>query len=178
MLESKREVCDMQTITPGAPVVDPIESPAAEANFNLAMEQLHRLQHRGALESIRAALRLAPDNARYRSFHGLCLAYAGRIDEGVEECGRAIALRPEDAVLRLNLGRVHKLRGDKSTAHRVFLEAWQADKQHPGPAAELARMGVRRPPVLRFLPRAHWCNVSLGRLRYRMERWLGNAPRY
>jgi len=166
-----------QTIAPGTLELDNVESPAAEANFNMAMEQLHRLQIRGALESMQAAIRLAPDNARYISFYGLCLAQSGRPDDGVETCRRAVAMRPEDALVRVNLGRVHKLIGDKSAAHRTFLEAWQADKCAPGPASELARMGVRRPPVLRFLPRSHWCNVSLGRMRYRLERALGNAPR-
>ncbi len=166
-----------QMIVPGTLVLDNVESPAAEANFNMAMEQLHRLQYRGALQSMQTALRLVPDNARYISFYGLCLAQAGHPHDGVETCRRAVAMRPEDAILRLNLGRVHKLTGDKSAAHRTFLEAWQVDKRHPGPASELARMGVRRPPVLRFLPRSHWFNVSLGRMRFRLERVLGNAPR-
>lgn len=165
-----------QMIAPGALVVDNVESPAAEANFNMAMEQLHRLQYRGALESMQSAVRLVPDNARYVSFYGLCLAQSGRPDDGVEACRRAVAMQPEDAQVRVNLGRVHKLIGDKGAAHRTFLEAWQTDKCHPGPAAELARMGVRRPPVLRFLPRSHWFNVSLGRLRFRLERALANSP--
>jgi len=163
-----------QTITPSAP--EDAVSPAAEANFNLAMEQLHRLQYRAAMESMKSALRLSPDNARYLSFYGLCMAQAGRPHDGVETCRRAVAMRPEDAQVRVNLGRVHKLIGDKSAAHRTFLEAWQTDKYHPGPAAELARMGVRRPPVLRFLPRSNWFNVSLGRLRFRLERVLASAP--
>ena len=57
-----------------------------------------------------------------------------------------------------------------SSAHDAFLSGWNADRKHPAPAAELTRMGVRRPPVLSFLPRSHWLNVRLGRLRARLVR--------
>ena len=78
-------------------------------------------------------------------------------------------------MIRVNMGKVFRLAGDNHAAHRTFLRAWQVNRRHPAPAAELARMGIRRAPVLRFLPRSHWCNRHLGRLRYHLERAV--APR-
>jgi hypothetical protein len=74
-------------------------------------------------------------------------------------------MSPKDPIGRVNLGKVFRLQGDNASAYEEFLAAWQLDKLHPAPAAELTRMGIRRPPVFRFLPRSHWANIYLGRLR-------------
>jgi hypothetical protein len=85
-------------------------------------------------------------------------------------CERAVRLAPDDAQVRVNLGKVHRLAGDMAAAHRTFVRAWSSDRRNSVAATELARMGVRRPPVLPFLPRSNWCNRELGRLRARLER--------
>ena len=143
--------------------------------FNLAMEKMHSCHFAGALRDLQEAMRIVPEQPLYLSFYGMCLAQQRQFDPAVDSCKRALGLAPDDTLLQVNLGRVHRLRGETRTAYRVFLRAWQGDKSHPAAAAELARMGVRRPPVLRFLPRSHLCNRWLGKLRFRLERAL--APR-
>jgi Flp pilus assembly protein TadD len=138
--------------------------------YNLAIEKMHHCRFREAMRDLREALRLTPNHPLYLSFYGICLAQERQYEEAVRHCKLALDLSPDDTILQVNLGRVFKLRGDKGSAHRLFLQAWQSDKRHPAPAAELARMGVRRAPVLNFLPRSSWLNRALGRVRARLER--------
>ena len=151
------------------------ETRESKAMYNLAMERMHHCRFREATRDLQEALRIVPDQPLYLSFLGLCMAQDKQFTPAVESCRRAVTLSPDDTMLQVNLGKVYKLSGDKNTAYRIFLQAWQSNKRHPAPAAELARMGVRRAPVLSFLPRSHWCNRSLGRVRYQIERAL--APR-
>jgi Flp pilus assembly protein TadD len=138
--------------------------------YNLAIEKMHHCRYREAMRDLREAMRITPDQPLYMSFYGVCLAQERQYEEAVLHCRRALEMSPDDTILQVNLGRVFKLRGDKGTAHKVFLQAWQGDKRHPAPAAELARMGVRRAPVLPFLSRSSWVNRALGRLRAHLER--------
>ena len=105
------------------------------------------------------------------SYYGLCLAQIGELGRGLGVCERAVRHQPSDVMIRVNMGKVFRLAGDNHAAHRTFLRAWQVNRRHPAPAAELARMGIRRAPVLRFLPRSHWCNRQLGR--FVITQWAG-----
>ncbi len=127
----------------------------------------------GAISLLEEALRKDPENADYLSKYGVCLAHQG-VDpaRAVDYCMRAVRLDPREVHYQINLGRAYRLVGDKSAAYQVFLQAWRRNRKHALPAAELARMGVRKSPVLPFLDRGHWCNVYLGRLREKIRRTL------
>ncbi|UCG53172.1 MAG: hypothetical protein JSW58_06360 [Candidatus Latescibacterota bacterium] len=162
-----------------------VTSPHREATlesrtlYNLAVEKIKRNNFREALNHLVQALKIAPTNPVYRSYFGYCLAQVeGDFDRAIRFCKRASESRPMDPVLRVNLGRVYRLKGDNSSAHAEFLGAWRVCKGHPAAAAELTRMGVRRPPIIPFLPRSHWCNKYLGILRARLERRLLNRRSY
>ena len=143
------------------------------ALYEITLEKIRRHLFREAIDDLQEALRAEPEQPFYLSYYGLCLAHQpGHVEEGVGFCKRALQLAPAELLLYVNLGKVYRLRGDQRSAHRSFLRAWQLDKLHPAPAAELARMGVRREPVFTFLPRSHWCNRTLGKLRSRLERAL------
>lgn len=139
--------------------------------FKRGLELMTRNHLRDAMTHFEAALQISPDNALYLSHCGLCVAlYNEDFDLAMKLCKRAIRLDPRDTTIRVNLGKVHRLRGDNARAHETFLRAWKDNRSHPLPAAELTRMGVRRPPVLPFLSRSNWLNIRLGRLRARLER--------
>ncbi|MEJ2719973.1 MAG: hypothetical protein P8181_02365 [bacterium] len=141
--------------------------------FNLAVEKVKRNNFREALGNLVEALRIAPSNPSYRSYFGFCLAQVeGDFDRAIQFCRSASESRPLDPMLHVNLGKVHKLRGDNSAAHKEFVRAWQVCRGHPAAAAELTRMGIRRPPVVGILPRSHWVNKYLGIARAAMERRL------
>ncbi len=141
--------------------------------FNLALEKIKRNLFREALSHLIHALRIAPGNPSYRSYFGYCLAQSeGDFDRAVLFCRQAAESRPMDPQLHVNLGKVHRLNGDNAAAYREFLEAWGVCRGHPLAAAALTRMGIRRPPVVPFLNRSHWCNKYLGLVRAAIERRL------
>ena len=136
-----------------------------------AYARLHADREDEALALLRRALNIDPENPRALSLYGYALAKAhGDYREAIRLCRIALRLSPGDPELKTNLGRVHRLRGDNSAAHRSFLDAWQNDRRNAGAASELARMGIRRPPIVAFLPRDHWCNQLLGQLRHQAVR--------
>ncbi len=134
--------------------------------FARALEMLNRNNPSSAMKHLEKALQILPNNPGYLSHYGLCVALEhGRYSVARKLCRRAIRLEPRTIVHLVNLGRVYRLQGNMKAAHETFLGAWQLDTSHPAPAIELSRMGIRRPPLLPFLPRRHWLNVRLGRLR-------------
>jgi len=144
----------------------------AKALYDLAIEKMRRNHLDDALADLDRAIRLQPGSPLYVSQYGACLAQRGEFDRAVELCEHAARAGARNPLVLVNLGRVYRAAGDASSAHEVFLQAWKADRRNRAVAAELARMGVRRPPVVRFLSRSHWCNRGLGRLRYSLERAL------
>jgi predicted Zn-dependent protease len=145
----------------------------SQALFNQAIEYMNRNRYKQAISLLKEALHIAPDNPYYLSYLGLCAAYNGEDPAAtITICKRALALCPGDAVVHVNLGKAYKLKGDMKSAYSVFIDAWRRNREHPAPAAELSRLGIRRPPVLTFLDRAHVLNKHLGIWRVKLERLL------
>ena len=143
----------------------------SNALFNRAIEMLNRNKASAARKHLEQALQICPQHPAYLSMYGLCVAIdAEDFDSARRICEKAVKMSPSDPINRVNLGKVFRLQGDNGSAYEEFLAAWQLDKLHPAPAAELTRMGIRRPPVLRFLPRSHWANIYVGRLRSQLLR--------
>jgi len=143
----------------------------SNALFNRAIEMLNRNRATAARKHLEEALQICPQNPAYLSMYGLCVAIDSEdYDSARRICEKAVKMGPSDPINRVNLGKVFRLQGDNGSAYEEFLAAWQLDKLHPAPAAELSRMGIRRPPVFPFLPRSHWANKFLGRLRSQLLR--------
>ena len=145
----------------------------SQVHYNLALDMMSRSRHLEALEHLDGARRMAPRNTTYMSIYGLCIALAGGdFDRALWHCMNAVRAEPFEVTYWVNLGKVHKLRGDNAQAHRSFLKAWSVRSRHPAVATELVRMGVRRRPFFTFLPRRHPVNRYLGVLRAVLERKL------
>jgi predicted Zn-dependent protease len=151
--------------------LNPTDTHESEVLYNQAMELLSRNHVHAALTRFEQALEISPNNAVYLSYYGLCVAIERQdIASGIKLCERAVKMDVRNPVTRVNLGKVYRLKGDNARAYESFIGAWKTDKTHPSAAVELSRMGIRRPPVLSFLPRSHWLNRRLGILRARLER--------
>jgi len=124
-----------------------------------------------AANLLKEALKIAPENPRYASAMGLCIAMQGDPEEGEKKCREAIAASGNevDPILLVNLGRICLKRGDRQNAREYLLKAYQLDPTHPATALELSSMGVRRKPVLPFLGRNHPLNIKLGKMRHQMR---------
>ena len=92
----------------------------------------------------------------------------GEFDEGLRLCQRAVDLglyQPENYYC---LAATHLLAGERRSAVDVVEQGLQIDAAHQGLRELKAEIGQRRKPVLRSLPRRHFLNRTLGRLRH----WL------
>jgi Flp pilus assembly protein TadD len=138
--------------------------------FERGRELLRGGRHREALACFEEATRLEPADARPLSYRGLVLAlFEGRTDEGIALCRRAVDLEFYRADHYLNLARACLRAGRKREAVQALRHGRTVDPKHPEIAAELAGLGIRRQPVIRWLPRRHYVNRQLGRLRARLE---------
>lgn len=148
--------------------IAPKETHESQTLYVQAMEKLNRNRARDAMTDLEEALQISPRNAEYLSHYGLCVALENEdYASALKLCRRAVEMDAKNPVNQVNLGKVYRMRGENAIAHETFLKAWRVDTRHPLPAGELSRMGIRRPPVLSFLHRSHWLNVSLGKV------WLG-----
>jgi predicted Zn-dependent protease len=143
----------------------------ADGEFERAQHALAEGDAVAALGHLEKALKLH-DNPRWYSYLGYCVAKErGQFLRGVELCQSALAQEPENPVHYLNLGNVHLVTGNKNEALRVFREGMA----HGGDAQllrKLNELGMRKPPVLSFLPRDHLLNRCLGLLLSRVGlRW-------
>jgi Flp pilus assembly protein TadD len=138
--------------------------------FDRGRELLLKGRPREALACFEEACRLEPGDARALSHRGLCLAlFEGRVEEGIALCRRAVDLEFYRAEHYLNLGKACVRAGRKREAVQAFRQGRTVDPQHAGIVRALEALGVRRRPVLRWLPRGHFLNRQLGRLRSRLE---------
>ncbi len=103
----------------------------------------------------------------YHSYLGYGLAYRKRrVREGLELCRHACRthfFEPENFV---NLARTCLLVGDRGEAFRTISQGYALDSKSPELRLLHSQLGVRRPPVLRFLGRRNLVNRWLGRFRH------------
>ena len=91
-----------------------------------------------------------------------CLAKErGLYAEAVSLCKDAVRQDPREPLHFFYLGKVHLLAGQKKDAIRIFRMGLRHGRC-PDIVAELNRLGMRRPPVLTFLPRTNPINKFLG----------------
>jgi len=147
----------------------------AEASFQKGQKALSEGRLLEAQALFEASLKLSkelgegPIQPRYLSYYGLCLSrQKGLLAEAKEICERAAESEPYNAELWLNLARVSMARGDRANVHRAVVSGLAVAPTHPGLIDHLKRIGVRRRPLLPFLPRGH----GLNRLAGRLVRWL------
>lgn len=143
----------------------------AEECFRRGKALLSVGRHEDALAFFLAALHRQRagserEEARYVSYYGLCLGltHTDRY-ESLRLCRDAVSIEDFRPDLWWNLGRVALIVGHRGEAHRSFERGLMLDPAHHGLRKDLARMGVRRRPVLGFVPRNHRINVFLGKLR-------------
>jgi tetratricopeptide (TPR) repeat protein len=96
---------------------------------------------RGAPESVRRAVDIAPSNAEYVLFRALQLDYDGADPTPLLE--RAAALNPMSSTPRIRLGLAAEIRGDNASAEKWLLDAARVDRQFE-PRWTLANFYFRR----------------------------------
>jgi tetratricopeptide (TPR) repeat protein len=136
----------------------------AEELFNQGNTAFKNGKTLEALALFEKAFNIEPENPKYQSYLGLCIAYErGKIKEAVSLCERALQVEPQSVECYLNLGRVYLRAGLKLRSMEVFRKGLRIDNKNPEIIAELQALGLRSKPVISSLPRDHFFNKYLGK---------------
>lgn len=85
----------------------------------------------------------------------------GQFSKAVLLCEEAKNKEPENSNIYLNLGRIYLLQNKKEDAVKIFREGMKYGKNQRI-IEELTKLGIRKPPVIRFLKRSNPINKYLG----------------
>jgi tetratricopeptide (TPR) repeat protein len=133
----------------------------AEREFNRALTALASGNTLAALAHLERALKLWDSPAWY-SYLGYCVAKErGQLRRGLDLCLSALERDRNNPAHYLNLGKIHLVAGNKEEALRVLREG-MAQGGSDEVMAELAALGMRKPPVIASLHRNHPLNKYLG----------------
>jgi len=117
-------------------------------------------------EAVSSPLRGSIPGLTY-SYLGYGIAHReGRLQEGLTLCRHALKLEIFEPDNYVNLARTQLLARDRAAAVRTVREGLRVDRLNEDLLALKATLGVRRGPMLKFLPRKHPLNRALGRLRH------------
>lgn len=140
-------------------------SASAQEHFSQGREELRDRALDRALAHFRAAHRLDPGSARYRSFYGLVLGLGERRwEQALELCRSAAREEFFDPIHYLNLARLHLAFGFKAEGLRLLKRGLMIAPDHEEILEALRGLGIRRRPLLGFLRRANTLNRWLGKL--------------
>ena len=110
-------------------------------------------------------------NVRYVSYYGLIVALLEKdIPRAISLCRSAINSAPYHPELYFNLCRVYHETGQRVNAIKTLREGLSFEKDSLLLNMALRRMGVRRPPPIRFLRRENLLNRVLGKLTYKFRK--------
>lgn len=115
---------------------------------------------------LKQALQRAPDHPECVAYLAICLAAGRRKYVTAEKLVQNILeINPYDATAWYARGRINLLGGRRKQAFADFAQARHVSCADAGVEAVVDQMDPRRGPVLPFLPRDHFLNIVLGRLR-------------
>jgi tetratricopeptide (TPR) repeat protein len=138
--EYDREV--LRLTSPAAPDnAAPEDSHLAKAQFTKGLALLNSGDVWSAIQALRWAANLAPQNPRYHSWLGVALMRTKkRLHEAEEHCKTAIALDYNNAQYYVHLGQVYKTGHLLDKAAKQFETALRLDPKHPGALKELREL--------------------------------------
>ncbi|HZR45646.1 MAG TPA: hypothetical protein VFA47_02990 [Candidatus Manganitrophaceae bacterium] len=135
-----------------------------EKNWTAALKALRESEKR-FLEQSAAEQSTGSVPPQVLSALGLCMAMAeNRIQEGVQYCQRAINDQAHEAQFYYHLGLVYLKAPNKKKALNSFYNGLKLNPSHARIRKQLHEMGVRKLPILSFLPRDHFLNKFFGQL--------------
>jgi tetratricopeptide (TPR) repeat protein len=136
---------------------------------------IRRKTYGSALRIAKDAMAHYPEDPFVLSFYGLLASVVlKRHKDGINACKKSLkAIKKSDydtnsayPTLYLNFGRVYLASGDKGNAFDTFHKGLARDRRNKDLIWELKKLGIRRPPVIPFLPRSFFVNRYLGKLRH------------
>jgi len=145
-------------------------------SFRKGLQALEQRRYLEGLAYFESALNLEEKSGnparrmKYLSFYGVSLSQAaGRTQEAIEMCEHALTVEFYNPDLYLNLAKVYLAAGQRRRAHKALCQGLRIERRHTGLLSEIHRMGLRRKPLFRFLPRNHVLNRVTGQLAARLS---------
>jgi len=135
---------------------------------------LQRKDYTSALTLVTTALEQYPYEPFLLSYYGYLEAIVNKnYTFGINSCLEAIEILDEKIpfgheffypVLYLNLGRVYLLAGNKKDAIKTFNIGLAFDNENIDLMKEIRNLGIRKKPIVAFLPRLNPINKYVGKL--------------
>jgi len=131
----------------------------ADADYRAGADALTHNDLNAALDDFQKVVRLAPAAEQGHSALGAVLVRVGRLNEGIRELEKALAIQPGDASAQLNLADAYEQGGQAAKAVPLFQKleaASRSGKQELTPGAlaaygrALAAIGQVRPAIVRM----------------------------
>lgn len=142
-----------------------------EAIVARAKELWARGERALAHEELGRAYKLDTGHPLVLSWYGMTTAVHGASrQQGLMFCEEAVRRAGPAPELLVNVARAALASQARGTAARALYRALDEDPMHAEALALLKQMGLRRPPVIPFLPRHNPINKALGKIRHRMAR--------
>jgi tetratricopeptide (TPR) repeat protein len=135
----------------------------AEEKYRQGRKAVKRGKTLEALSFFEKALHIEPENPKFQSSVGLCIAYErGKIKEAISLCEKAIQTDPQIVENYYNLGKVYIKAKLKIKAIEEYRKGLAIDNKNPEIIEELQSLGIRKKPVIPSLPRKNFLNKYLG----------------
>ena len=134
-----------------------------------ALELLSNDRHGDALVRFRQVLHNLPQNAnnynRVRSYYGLTLVFLGHNDDGLETCREAANTEFNDSLVFYNFAQAALISKRRALALKAISMGRVVEPSDTKLEKLRRSMGIRKPPVLKFLSRDNPVNKLLGKVR-------------
>lgn len=142
-------------------MVQQAESNKAQQEYQRAVQEIEAGNVLAALARVEAALKLQ-DNQEWYPCLGFCGAKErGHITKGLELCRAAIERQPEHAEHYYYLARVLLIAQKKPEAIQALRQG-MSHGEHQPTRRLLEELGLRKLPIIPWLPRDNPCNKYLG----------------
>ena len=156
--------------------------PPSEVAWRNGIVTLERRSYKDSIALFQQALDLERQEGaknpkmKYVSYLGLALTLSqGKSEEGQKLCEQAVKREFFDPDLYCNLGIVYLRNRLKAQAFEAFQKGLNLKAGHSRILEELEKYDRRGEPILSFLPRGHYVNRLLGRVRFRLRHLFDGA---
>ena len=140
-----------------------------EGKWEQGLKCLHRVADAPTMTELKGRLLSEDLPSCFGAYLGYGMArFEGREKEGLELCRTSVNLIFYDAENHLYLAKTYMLLKSNLRALRTLHAGLTIHPDHLGLQALLRELGIRRTQVLSFLPRSHFINRTLGRLRHKI----------
>ncbi|OGW56227.1 MAG: hypothetical protein A2Y81_03880 [Nitrospirae bacterium RBG_13_43_8] len=150
-----------------------------ETTVHYVNKLLKRRKYQSAFKLVTTALEQYPDEPILLSYYGYLEARVNKnYAQGISTCMKAREMILERAmsgreffnpVLYLNLGRAYLAAGSKEEAFEAFRTGLMFGSENEDLLCEIRDLGVRRKPIVPFLPRSSPVNKCIGKLLHNLH---------